>query len=217
MLDPPPMLAAGAALAVRRLESLLSVAAGTTRPRSVTDANGRPAMIFFAVAAPMPGSASSSFCDAVLTSTVLAAACDVLFAAPLFDSFAAATPGRARISSSPAASRALPARSRRARIGSVLSVGRELLRDSGREASRSCRLGRASIALQHRAEVSEDEAQHHHARDVVDAGERGRIARSGRERAAAPPIEPEPQAREIDQRHRQRRDQAEAVVEPGAE
>src|SRR5690242_8031767 len=39
------------------------------RPRSATDEYGRPAMIFFAVAAPIPGSASNCACVALLRST----------------------------------------------------------------------------------------------------------------------------------------------------
>src|SRR5262249_59144979 len=42
--------------------------------RSATDANGRPAMIFFAVAGPTPGRASRSACDAVLRFTRAAGA-----------------------------------------------------------------------------------------------------------------------------------------------
>src|SRR5690348_6025562 len=57
---PPP-------LAVVRPASFCTVAAGTpTRRRSSALANGRPAMIFFAVAGPTPGRASSSFSLAVL-------------------------------------------------------------------------------------------------------------------------------------------------------
>src|SRR5262245_12282360 len=44
--------------------------------RSATDAYGRPAMIFLAVAGPTPGSASSSVCDAVLRFTGAAGAFD---------------------------------------------------------------------------------------------------------------------------------------------
>jgi hypothetical protein len=52
-------------------EIFSSVAFGTPAlARSATDAYGRPAMIFFAVAGPTPGSASSSLSDAELTFTV---------------------------------------------------------------------------------------------------------------------------------------------------
>src|SRR5205085_12134511 len=53
-----------------RSSTISMVRAGTpARARSLTDAYGRPAMIFFAVAAPMPGSPSRSAWLAVLRST----------------------------------------------------------------------------------------------------------------------------------------------------
>src|SRR3954468_3255951 len=46
--------------------------------RSSTESYGRPAMIFFAVTAPTPGSASSSLCDAAFRSTLPLAFVDEL-------------------------------------------------------------------------------------------------------------------------------------------
>src|SRR5262245_44238413 len=73
---PPPTVTMGAILS--------TVFAGTPAfERSLTEEYGRPAMIFFAVAGPMPGSASRSAWEAVLRST-FAAGADLSAAAPPF-------------------------------------------------------------------------------------------------------------------------------------
>src|SRR5262245_39330784 len=68
-----PAAGAAAELPPETVTSLLSfetVFSGTPAfERSETELYGRPAMIFFAVASPTPGSSSSSFWEAVLRST----------------------------------------------------------------------------------------------------------------------------------------------------